>query len=254
MTTITNYAYKLVDQDGYTRRGETGERLWLPAGTRVAPTGRGTGPCGPGVLHGYISPEVAVLANPMHAAISSPRLLRISAAKPWLTDGLKRWTTGSCKTVEELPLPQISITELAAWAICLAPHEVTREWAIAWLRGTDRSDTSEGTALMRARGMSLTWPDGAVAATMYAAAYEAAKSAVRAASLATKSVVAYEAERAAATLAAAARAAATLAEATLALSDENAAAFERALNPALDRARKILAGELPAEEYDQEGR
>jgi len=72
-------AYKLVDQDGYTRRNESGETLWLPTGKTVHPTGTGSDPCGPGVLHAYVLPEVAVLANPIHARIRKPRCLRVSA-------------------------------------------------------------------------------------------------------------------------------------------------------------------------------
>ena len=136
-------AYKLTDADGYTRRGEPGETRWI-VGETVRPTGKGYDHCGPGVLHGYISPEVAVFGNPFHADIVNPRLFEVESDAPWETDGLKRWTTGACRVVRELPLPlpTVTIDALVAWAICLSPHKRTRTWAVGWLAGKDRSATS----------------------------------------------------------------------------------------------------------------
>ena len=134
-------AYKLTDRDGYTRRDKTGETLWA-VGETVLPIGNGSTPCGPGVLHGYISPEVAALANPTHAEIINPRCFRVEASGSWETDGLKRWTSGPVRVVEEISLPALTPEEQAAWAIALAPHACTRAWAIRWLSGEDRTEAA----------------------------------------------------------------------------------------------------------------
>ena len=131
-------AYKLTGADGYTRRGQAGETLWEVDST-VKPQGEGTGPCGPGVLHLYASPEEAVLYNPIHANIGLPRLFLVEAAGIAGDDGLKQWTTGSVQVVEELDMPEITTEERVAFAICISPHVSTREWAVGWLLGADRS-------------------------------------------------------------------------------------------------------------------
>lgn len=222
---MTNTAYKLTDRDGYTRRGQTGETLW-GVGDTVRPTGQGSKECGPGVLHGYISPEVAVLGNPAHANIGNPRLFEIEADAPWQTDGLKRWTTGACIVVRELPLPTLTTEELVAWVICLASHASTREWAVGWLSGVDRSEA----AALAARYER-------------AAECEASRAALEAA---------WAASRAAALSESYARAAARTAEARASEADSRAS-YEHRLMPALERAREILAGTLPADKYDEDG-
>ncbi len=228
---MTYPAYKLVDQDGYTRRGASGETLWLPVGTRVAPTGVGSAPCGPGVLHGYIEPEVAVLANPIHARIIVPRLLRIESGAPWQTDGLKRWTTHACNVVVELPLPTLTTTELVAWVICISPHATTREWAARWLSGEDRSYAAAACAAEAAK------------AAAWAAAAARAAADVRVKAEAAADAVAMAAKAAAWAAAKAEAAAAEAAEV------EKRSEFEFLLLPTLRHARAILAGEIPAERY-----
>jgi hypothetical protein len=207
-----NIAYKLVDQYGYSRRGLSGETMWLPVGTKVRPTGEGSEPCGPGVLHGYIAPEVALLVNPIHAKVQDPRILKIESDQPWETDGLKRWTRGQCTTLDELAMPVLTTDERVAWAICLSPHESTRQWAINWLSGKDRSVASAKAAWFAA------WP---AAYAAKAAAYTA------------------EAE------VCAAAAAASSAESHC----HNFTAFEARLLPTLSHAKQILAGEIPADQY-----
>lgn len=215
-------AYKLVDRGGYSRRGQVGETSWLPVGTVARPTGKGTGPCGPGVLHAYVSPEVAAFGNFIHGAIDNPRCLRVEIVGEgaWETDGLKRWTTSPLRVVEEVPVPALTTTERVAWAICIAPHVSTKEWAIRWLSGEDRSKKAA-------------WAAWEAAAN----AWEAAKAAA-------------ERGKAEAAASAAEAAAGEAAEATAANAAE-AAAEERYLLPALRRARAILARTFPAERYDE---
>ena len=119
-------AYKLTDRNGFTRKGESGETFWR-VGSIVSPTGKGTAPCGPGVLHAYADALIAVFIDPIHAKYGwIARLFEIDA-ESWETDGLKRWTTHDCRVLRELELPVLSVEERIATAIILAPHPVARE-------------------------------------------------------------------------------------------------------------------------------
>lgn len=134
-------SYKLVDRDGFSRHGLPGETQWLPIGSTVHPTGYGTEECGPGVLHAYATPEIGVLMNPFHVDISSPRCLRVGNVDDgwWQSNGVMRWTTSPVIVLEEIEVPRFELEELVAWAIVIAPHPATREWAIRWLSGEDRT-------------------------------------------------------------------------------------------------------------------
>jgi len=211
---VSRIAYKLTDAGGYTRLGREGETLWQ-VGSIVAPTGTGTEPCGPGVLHAYISPEVARFAQPIHGeAAKYTRCFEVEIAGDgeWRTDGLKRWTTSSLRVLREIrELPELTLEERVAWAICIAPHPSTRNWAIGWLSGRDRS-----------------------AEAAWEAAWEAEEASAR------------EAARASWSAAWAGEAAARASWAARAGADS-----EQRLMPMLHRARAILAGDYPAEEYDR---
>ena len=130
--------YKLTDAAGFTRRGKDGETAWS-VGATVAPAGKGSEPCGPGVLHFYGSPEEAMLYDPIHGDYTpNARLFEIEVGVAE-TDGLKWWTAAPVKVLDEVKLPNITTEKRVAWAICLAPHPSTRDWAIGWLSGRDRS-------------------------------------------------------------------------------------------------------------------
>lgn len=245
-------AYKLVTQCYYTRPRDYGETLWWPVGVTVAPIGAGSGPCTPGVFHGYISPEVAVLGNPAHADYWDPRLLRIASTLPWYTNGLMRWTHGNCTVLEELPLPKLSLDELVAWAIVLAPHTATRAWAVAWLSGDDRSVRSAHVA--RAIGTSEAESFAACAAeraawlsTMAAGAPEEVR-ALPGGQI--EDLAARTAKAAALSAALAAQWAGQLVD-VKALEDGVLAEWEGRLMAKLARARAILAGDFPAERFDE---
>jgi len=244
-------AFKLTDRDGYTRRGESGETLWT-VGAIVRPTGTGAAPCGPGVLHGYVSPEVAVLGNPIHGRFdpATMRLFRIESSRPWETGGLKQWTGGDCAVVDELPLPTLTPTERVAWAIMLTPHQSTREWGIGWLSGADRS---AGAARAAARAAAAEAAAARAAAAEAAAERAAAEAEAEAAAWAE---AAEAAARAAAAEAAAERAAAEAEAAAWAEAAEAAAwaaarawaeAAEAHLLSTLSLARQVLAGTVLAE-------
>ena len=66
--------YKLTDQDGYTRRGETGETLWYAGETLTLPHKAKPRLCSQDVIHAYKDLNLALLLNPCHAKIKSPRV------------------------------------------------------------------------------------------------------------------------------------------------------------------------------------
>lgn len=182
MDNESTVAYKLTDQDRYTRRGLRGETLWTVGGV-VAPTGQAyyddrwseptPFPCNTGVLHAYIAPEVAVLMDPIHAEYGpTARLFRIETVNggKWHTDGLKRWTDSKVRVLEELPLPIFSNEETVAWAISMGlESRVERSSSPSWsaegvlctkvIRAADRAvdkpafEQSLFRALVRARSI-----------------------------------------------------------------------------------------------------
>jgi len=116
----------------------------------------------------------------------------------------------------------LTLQERVAWAIVLAPHRSTREWAIRWLSGVDHSPNAAGRAWQQAEAV------GAPVAVQRAA--QAAQVAWEVWNLGSLWRSQAEAERDAA--------------------EVIAAAAASRLMPALTRARAILAGEYPAERYD----
>ena len=133
--------YKLVDLDGYTRRGRNGETYWLDGLEKIA-QGEGKELCSADVIHYYNHPLLAVLFNPIHASIKNPRLIEIEIDKEWACDGLK----GGCKKakfVKELGMPEITMEQRVTFAIRVAlkyyKDKEYCKWGNAWLSGKDRS-------------------------------------------------------------------------------------------------------------------
>jgi hypothetical protein len=161
--------YKLTDAE---IRTNNGRHLWTP-GEWFTATEKSNLPCTTGVVHYYDSPRLAVMFNPVHANITSPRLWTFETRDEIGHDGLKGW----CKTariVEELPLPVLSIEQATTFAIhcamqvCTAPAWLA--WANGWLSGADRS----AAAAWEAARMPLPPPPSMAAATAAATATEAA--------------------------------------------------------------------------------
>src|SRR5690606_18725048 len=80
---------------------------WV-VGEKKTTSGKG-GLCGPGWLHYYHSPELAVLLNPIHADISEPRLWEVSADGEHKDNcGLKGGCT-QMTLVREVELPVVTV-------------------------------------------------------------------------------------------------------------------------------------------------
>lgn len=228
---------KLTNRDGYSRRGLPGETLWLPVGREVKPTGEGSDQCGPGVLHYFASEVEASLYWPTYLLDESAARALSVEVESVETDGIKLWSPATARVLEEVELPKITVDERAAFAVCVAPHEVTRDWAIGWLTGADRTQSAAEAA------STVAWT------AAQGADWAAARAAARAAAWAA-------AARAAALGAAreAAQAAAWSADAAWMKvgGATNPWPFHPKALRAFARGRAILAGRFPAERYAED--
>ena len=127
--------FKLTDSDGKTMNGTQ----WGPG---VSHSGTGKGElCGPGWIHAYEHPLIAVLLNPIHADFENPRLWE-AKGEVGLRDGQLKCGCKTLTTVREIPLPSITTKMRIRFAI-LCAKEVCADswnaWADKWLSGGDRT-------------------------------------------------------------------------------------------------------------------
>jgi len=222
--------YKLTSQDMTTYGGFRWE-LGIPAETS------GDGDlCGPGWLHCYSDPLLAVMLNPIHGNIDNPRLFRAEAGgKSQHDHGIKSGYT-RMTLVEEIPVPAVTTEQRIRFAILCSlkvysdPAYV--KWAEGWLSGEDRSKSAAGAAAREAEVAAEAAAREAEVAASWAAAWAAA-GAARAAAWAAR------AARAARAAAGAARAAAGAARAAVGA----ARAAEEAAEEAAARVAALAAWE-----------
>lgn len=161
--------YKLTDENGRTYNSTQ----WGPG---VTHSGTGEGYlCGPGWIHAYTDPLLAVLLNPIHGEFERPRLWECKGKVAKTDHGLKVGCR-TLATLRELPLPEVTREQrvrfgiLCAKRVCNAP--TWNCWADAWLDGSDRSTAAAQAAEAAAVGV------GAARAAAWAAwASEAARAA-----------------------------------------------------------------------------
>jgi hypothetical protein len=143
--------YKLTTQDGWTRKKYFNALQW---GDNVTHTAKGSGGlCTDGVIHAYLTPELAVLLNPVHAGIAEP-LLWECEGEVVASDGQLKVGCKSLTTIRQVPLPEITLNQKAAFGI-LCVLNVYREpnfvaWAEDWLSGINRSKRAATKAAMAA--------------------------------------------------------------------------------------------------------
>jgi hypothetical protein len=129
--------YKLTDQNMQTHNG----CKWV-LGEEKRTSGEGE-LCGPGWLHFYDSPLIAVLHNPIHAGIENPRLFKVKVGGRHKDDRGQKCGFTKAKLVKEMPLIAITQVQRTAYGIlcglevCNGPVFV--KWAKNWLNGKDRS-------------------------------------------------------------------------------------------------------------------
>ena len=150
----------------------------------------GEGPlCSSGWLHSYEDPLLAVLHNPIHAAINSPRMFTADTLGGRVLYDLQL-KLGSTQLVllEEIRVPQITTAQRVAYGIlcalevCKSDHFTS--WAERWLSGEDRSADAAAAAAWR-EARAATWSRAAEAAGWAALAAWVARTAAAAAWAAT---------------------------------------------------------------------
>lgn len=182
--------YKLTDQAGYTRPGLYNACLWGPG---VSHSGTGEGElCGPGWVHAYTHPLLAVLLNPIHAAIDNPRLWEAEGDVVLSDNGLKVGCR-TLTTLREMPVPVVTTEQRVRFAILCAltvnRSELWERWAERWLSGEDRSKTAAWATWAEAAAQAAEAEEAAArAATWAAEAAEAAAAAAHAARTAAETV------------------------------------------------------------------
>jgi hypothetical protein len=165
--------YKLTDGDGQTRGGTQ----WGP-GVSHSGTGEG-GLCGPGWIHAYEHPLVAVLMNPIHANFKNPRLWE-AEGEVGLRDGQLKCGCKTLTTIREIPLPAITTEMRVRFAILCAKEVCAADiawnaWADKWLSGEDRTQAAAEAA------QATAWASEAAAAWASEAAWAAGWATVEAA-------------------------------------------------------------------------
>ena len=160
--------YKLTDKDGWTRNGT----LWGPG---VSHSGTGEGElCGPGWIHAYEHPLIAVLMNPLHADFKNPRLWE-AEGEIAIRDGQLQCGCKTLTTIREIPLPEITAEMWVRFAILSAKDvcacRAWNAWADRWLSGEDRTQS----AAAKAAAWTAARVDAAWAAAWAAWAAEASR-------------------------------------------------------------------------------
>jgi len=129
--------YKLTYQDGTTRKGEENETQWGRGVTHTAKgkktQGAGRALCSDQVIHAYRSPEIAVLANGLHADIASP-LCWSARGRVVAEDGLKVGCR-TLTTLEIVPLPVLARPQ----RVMIAHKTMTEEKCAPWGPGGMRA-------------------------------------------------------------------------------------------------------------------
>ena len=174
--------------------------------------------CSYQVIHAYVSPELAVLMDPIQSSLLPNAILWEAKGDVVTNDGTKVGCT-KLTTLKRIPIPTITLEQRVTFAIKCALH-VYKEpswvaWAQAWLAGTNRAaaDAADAAAYA-AYADAASYYAAADAAAYHAAAYAAradaarADAAVDAARAAAHAAYAVDAARAAAHAAYAADAAA----------------------------------------------
>ena len=191
--------YKLTNENDQTHGG-------MQWGENVTHTASGKGElCGPGFIHAYTDPVLAVLLNPIGADFRNPHLW-IAEGKIVKDDRGLKCGTVKLTTVRRMDLPTVTTVHRIAFAILCTKqvyaNKQWNQWADKWLSGKNRA-AAEAAAMAKA----------AVTAAMAATAATAAEAAAMAALQPRPAAAAAEAAMAA-TAATAAEAAASAADAT----------------------------------------
>jgi len=169
--------YKLTDKGGYTRRGYRNQCLW---GNGVTHSGTGKGGlCGPGYIHAYTSPLLAVLLNPIHAALNPCKLWEASGEVVKSDNGLKVGCV-SLTTIKELAIPVFTTNQRVYFALLCASKVYKDSDFISfvnnWVSGKDRTARAAERAA-RAAERAARAAESAVESAVESAAWAAERAA-----------------------------------------------------------------------------
>ena len=192
--------YKLTTQDMLTRKGKANETHWTVGEWVEASNDCSSGLCSDGYVHWYADSLLAVLLNPIHANIDSPRLWEVETGGYEQTDGQLKGGSQKVRLLKEMPLPAVTVEQRIRFAI-LCGQEVYADaawnlWADNWLSGKDRTATAATAAFAAANAAARDDARDAAAAAADAA-YAAAYAAYAAADAAFAAAAAAEPARAA---------------------------------------------------------
>jgi len=102
--------------------------------------------CTKGWLHCYTHPLLAILLNPIHANINSPKLFKCEVEGKRLTDNGRKEGWTRMRIIEEMEIPQLSLINKVAFGILCALEGCKNKkfvlWANNWLENKDRSKES----------------------------------------------------------------------------------------------------------------
>ena len=143
-------AYKLTNQDQTTHEG----CKWT-VGEWKETNGDGA-LCGPGWLHAYTDPLLAVLLNPFHARLPNPRLWEAEVkGKCQEANDFKVGYT-QMRLTRELEPHKFTVAQIVHCAILCAKLSRStakwKKWANQWLNGKDRSKHAADKAANEASG------------------------------------------------------------------------------------------------------
>jgi hypothetical protein len=135
---MKNTLFKLTDQNLRTYN----QFQWALG--KWAPAIQGNELCAPGVYHAYTDPSLALLLNPIHASILSPRLWVAEYRGPLIdTDNGLKVGVNKLRLVREIKFTPPTTDQHITFALLCALEECRDRpfttFANNWLRGKDRS-------------------------------------------------------------------------------------------------------------------
>ena len=132
--------YKLTDQNLQTYNGFQWE-----IGKKMTTSGEGE-LCGPGWLHCYSDPFLAVIFNPRHVNIKNPKIFEIECGGLHIDDLGRKEGFTEMTLLKEIDLPVLTLNQKIAFGIfCSLEVYSAKEyltWANNWLSGVDRTKKS----------------------------------------------------------------------------------------------------------------
>ena len=177
--------FKLTDQEGYTRRGESNQVKWADGRTVVCTSKENPQLCTNDVVHGYKNSNLALLLNPQHADIRNPLLWEAEGeivAEDWGKIGCFSLTTTS-----RLPIPEWYVNEEKRKKVCVAFAVLCAEAVLQYFEKDYPADDRPRKAIEAAKAY-LKNPTAAYAAYAARAAAAAADAALDFCKLADKAV------------------------------------------------------------------